>query len=68
MTDNYTELVARLNEWLEYDTFNRFNRLLKAQERALADLDLPMLGWGSGYALLEERRRKAKELYEQRGK
>lgn len=62
--NEYAELVNRLNEWLEYDTFNRFQRLLVAQERALADLGIDLLGWGSGYALLEERRRKAKELRE----
>ena len=64
----YEELVARLNEWLEYDTFNRFQRLIKAQENALADLGIDSLGWGSGYALLEKRRRKAKELHERRSK
>ena len=62
--NEYEELVNRLNEWLEYDTFNRFQRLIKAQENALADLGIDLLGWGDGYSLLEEKRRKAKELNE----
>lgn len=60
----YTELVDAVNMFLEYDSYKRFLRVLRAEMAALRNLDREPLDWGCGYRILEEKRQHAEMVWE----